>query len=92
MILVSYEKLAYIGCEHSRVVLAYKGRKSEITTEESVKVKFGPDKLILVNPDGTFEPLKSSLRKFSAQELMDEVRPLLQDLYSSYTEHKSLSN
>lgn len=89
MILVNYEKLAYIGVEDSKVILAYKGRKSEITTEESVKVKFGPDKIFLINPNGTYEPLNSSLRKFSRQELIDEAKPKLAELYSMYIDHKS---
>jgi hypothetical protein len=78
MILLNYDKLAWFEVtEEGKIRFAEKKFNSVTETMDPVRVKFGTDRLVMVNPDGEVSPLKSSLRKFKASDLLGEARQKL---------------
>jgi hypothetical protein len=72
MILVNSSDLSYLYGDGQVIKFAKKGQSSETSTKDMIRVKIADNMLYLFKVDGTFEPLYSSLRRFSRHTLMVE--------------------
>jgi hypothetical protein len=83
MILVNSGDLSYLYSDGECIRFAKKGHTSETVSRDTIRVKIADNMIYLYKVDGTFEPLFSSLRKFSRDTLMERGRNVFDWLRSA---------